>query len=54
MFRFIEKVFVVAMSFFSCNALKCFSMNNQECKVGPEIININRNGPFFHTYTVLK
>ena len=48
MLRFITKVFVVAMSFFSCNALKCVSMNNQECKVTPEIMNINSNEPSFH------
>ena len=46
MFRFIKKsVFVVAMSFLTCNALKCVSMNNQECKVRPKIININSNEP---------
>ena len=26
--------------FFSCNAIKCVSMKNQECKIRPEIINI--------------
>ena len=26
-------MFAVAMSFFSCNALKCVSKNNQGCKV---------------------
>ena len=52
MIRFIIKVFVVAMSFFSCNALKCVSMNNQECKVRPEIININSNEPSFYPYSV--
>ena len=36
-------MFVVAISSFSCNALKCVSMNNQECKIRPEIININSN-----------
>ena len=40
------------MSFFSCNALKCVSMNNQECKVRPEIININSNEPSFYPYSV--
>ena len=35
MFRFIKKLFVVAISFFSCNALKCVSMNNQERKGRP-------------------
>ena len=52
MIRFIIKVFVVAMSFFSCNALKCVSMNNQECKIRPEILNINSNKPLFHPYIV--
>ena len=52
MIRFIIKVLVVAMSFFSCNALKCVSMNNQECKVKPEIININSNKPSFYPYNV--
>ena len=36
-------MFVVAMSFWSCNALKCVSMDNQEGKVRPEIINVNSN-----------
>ena len=40
------------MSFFSCNALKCVSMNNQECKVRPEIIYINNNEPSFYPYKV--
>ena len=43
MLRFIKKVFVVAMPFFSCNTLKCVLMTNQECKVRPQIININSN-----------
>ena len=37
MFKFIDKVSVVEMSFFGCNALKCVSMNNQEYKIKPEI-----------------
>ena len=62
MFAFIKKVFVVAMSFLSgiafngvalsCNALECNSMNNQECKVRSEIININSNEPLFYPYSV--
>ena len=43
MFRFIKTLFVVAMPFWVCNALKFFSINNQECKVRPEIVNINSN-----------
>ena len=40
------------MSFFSCNELKCVSMNNQKCKVRPEIIEININEPSFYHYSV--
>ena len=40
------------MSFFSCNELKCVSMNNQECKVRPEIINSNSNELSFNPYSV--
>ena len=62
MFEFIKKMFVVTMSFFSCNALnaiplnsiplKCVSMNNQECRIRPEIININSNEPTFYPYSI--
>ena len=51
MFAFIKKVFYVAMSFFSCNALKCASMNNKECKVRPEIMHINSNEPLIYPYS---
>ena len=47
MFRFIIKDFVVIMSSFSCNVLKCVSMNNQECKVRPEVINVISNETSF-------
>ena len=35
--------FFIAMKFFGSKSLKCVSMNNQECKVRPEIVNINSN-----------
>ena len=35
------------MPFFSCNTLKYVLMNNQECKLGPEIINTNSNNSLF-------
>ena len=41
------------MAFFSCNALKCVSMNNRECKIRPEIIYINSNEPSFYPYSIL-
>ena len=39
MFRFIKNV-CCCNFIFSCDALKCFSMNNHECKVRPGIIRI--------------
>ena len=45
-------------AFFSCNALnaiplKWVSVNNQECKVGLKILNINSNEPSFYPYCIL-
>ena len=52
MFGFAKKISVLAMTFFSCNALKCVSMNNQECKIRPKIINIKSNEPSFYPYSI--
>ena len=47
--------------FFGCNVSgvnslnavpKCISMNNQECKIRPEIININSNELLFYPYSI--
>ena len=56
MLRFVKKVFVVAMTFFSfdplnLNSLECISMNNQECKTRTKIININNNEPVFYHFS---
>ena len=39
------------MAFFRCNALKCVSMNNQECKIR-SLINVNSNECSFYPYNV--
>ena len=57
MFRLIKQIFVSAMMFFGCNisgvnSLKCISMNNQECRKRPEIVNISSNEPTFYPYSV--
>ena len=52
MFGFIKKKFLT-VTFFSCSALKYVSMNNQECNVRPDIINIHNNEPLFHPYSIL-
>ena len=45
------------MMFFGCNVsnmnpLKCVSMNNQECRKRPEIINIKSNESIFYPYSI--
>ena len=53
-FSFVKKVFVLGLAVLSniTNALECISMKNQECKVRPEIININSNNPIFYPFSV--
>ena len=53
LFGFIKKVFVVAMPFLRCNALKYVLMNNQESEIRPEIKNINNNELLFYPYSIL-
>ena len=37
----------------SCvNSLECVSMNNQECKIRSEIINVNTNESIFYPYSI--
>ena len=54
MFKFIKQIFVLTMMFFSSlssvNLLECVSMNNQECKVRTEIVNVNSSDPVFFAF----
>ena len=57
MFGFLKRIFVSTMMFFGCNLssvnpLECVSMNNQECKVRPEIVNVNSNEPVFYPFSI--
>ena len=57
-FGFVKKVFFVGLtilsSFTNANSLNaiplsCISMNNQECKTRPQVVNVNGDEPvFFH------
>ena len=43
--------------FFGCNLLRvnpleCVLMNNHECKVGPEIVNVNNKEPVFYPFSI--
>ena len=50
-FGFIKKVFFVGLTILSdftkANPLSCISMNNQECKTRPQVINVNGDEPVF-------
>ena len=56
MFVFIKKCFYIGSLFLSnlvsANSLSCISMNNQVCKVRPEIINVNSNEPVFYPFSI--
>ena len=56
MFGFIKKIFLTGLSVLSsltsATSLSCISMNNEECKVRPEIINVNGNEPVFYPFSI--
>ena len=55
MFKFIKKCFFTAIAFFSLSnvsSLEYVSMNNQECKIRTEIINLNTNDYLFYLYSI--
>ena len=57
MFGFVKRIFVSPMMFFGCNLssvnlLECVSMNNQECKVRPEFVNVNSKEPAFFPFSI--
>ena len=51
MFAFAKKVLFTGLailsSFTSVNSLSCISMNNQECKTRPQVVNVNGDEPVF-------
>ena len=53
---FIKKVSHIGslflLSLVSTTSLSCISMNNQACKVRPEIINVNSNEPVFYPFNI--
>ena len=56
MFIFIKNVFHIGSLFLSSlvstTPLSCVSMNNQVCKVRPEVINVNSNEPEFYSCSI--
>ena len=54
-FSFVKKVLVLGLTVLSSsitNALNCVSINNQECKVKPKIVDVSGNNPIFYPFSV--
>ena len=54
-FSFAKKVFFLGLTVLSSSitgVLKCISLNNQECKVRPKIVNVSSNNPIFYPFSV--
>ena len=43
---------VFGCNFSTVNSLGCILMNNQKCKVRPEIVNVNSNEPVFYPFSI--
>ena len=56
MLGFIKECFLAGLAFLSTltsvNLLNCISMNNQECKVRPQIVNVNSDEPVFCPFSI--
>ena len=56
MLGFIKKCFLTGLACLSTltniNLWSCISMNNQECKVRPQIVNVNNKGPVFFPFSI--
>ena len=58
MFEFIKKAFFAGLTILSSGnlltitPLRCISMTNQECKVRPEIVNVNSDEPVFYPFSI--
>ena len=56
MLEFVKNTFFAGLaflsSFTSVNLLSCISMNNQECKVRPQIVNINNDESVSFSFSI--
>ena len=56
MLGFIKRCFFTGLAFLSTltgvNLLSCISMNNQECKIRPQIYNLNMDEPLFFPFSI--
>ena len=57
-FGFVKKVFFIEVTilsgFTNANSLSCISVNNQECKTRPQVINVNGDEPVFFPFSIKR
>ena len=53
-FGFVKKVLFIGLTILSSstNALSCISMNNQDCKTRPQVVNSNGDKPVFFSFSI--
>ena len=55
-FKLVKKVFFIGLTilsdFTNANSLSCISMNDQECKTRPQVVNANSNNPIFYPFSI--
>ena len=56
MFEFVKKAFFAGLAILSTlmgvNSLSCISVTNQECKIRPQILNVNVNEPVLFPFSI--
>ena len=57
MFRFVKKVFFIGLTilsdFTNASSLNAISLNNQECKTRPQVVNVNGDEPVFFPFSIV-
>ena len=56
MFEFVKKFLFTGLALLSTltsvNSLSCISRNNQECRVRPQIVNVNSDDTVFYPFSI--
>ena len=56
MFEFVKKYLFTGLALLSTlrsvNSLSCISMNNLECRVRPQIVNVNSDDPVLYPFSI--
>ena len=56
MYGFVREVFFTGLTILSrfakINLLSCISVNNQECKIRPQVANVNGDEPVFFPFSI--